>query len=174
MRQENLPLAPCTFLINGVKNSTTRLSDVCVSVIDFTLPIPLCRAKYFERPGNSRAPKTIGRANGTPTTKRLFRKWKYFAESVCFGNSPFFDYLISTHFNLPVANLILRSFVSHVLIVNCGSSALSTPTTGSSRQYITTSDTVYPSENMKSFFCTYDYNCWREGTNGHKLLLLRM
>ena len=68
--------------------------------MDFTLPIPLCRAKYFERPGNSRAPNTIGRANGTPTTKRLFRKWKWFIESVCFGNSPLFDCwlaLISTY-----------------------------------------------------------------------------
>ena len=44
--------------------------------------------------------------------------------------------------HIPVANLIFRSLVSHPTMVNCGSSALSTPTTGSSRQYITTSETV--------------------------------
>lgn len=43
---------------------------------------------------------------------------------------------------LPVASLIFLSFVSQPTIVNCGSSASSTPTTGSSRQYITTSETV--------------------------------
>ena len=48
--------------------------------------------------------------------------------------------LSSVH--IPVANLIFRSLVSHPTMVNCGSSALSTPTTGSSRQYITTSETV--------------------------------